>query len=262
MIKTIVDHFDTIALFDKISGKIVFQNKELSQIFKKDIAHIDEVDNYLSEVCHLNFIPIFDSITIENKTYILRRKLIDKYIMLHFENNQYLTNILQVMKDESSIDDLTSCYNKKETELIFKRMLSTYLRYKSTFFTVLMFDIDHFKNVNDRYGHLAGDFILKELSSIVKNHLRDSDIFGRVGGEEFTILLSQTKLNGALKLANKIKDFIENYNFIYQDINIKITISIGLTSIVKTDSYFSIVDRVDKALYQAKNNGRNRIEYL
>lgn len=262
MFKTIIEHFDAIMLFDKTTGNIVYQNKELSTVVNDKIKHIDDLNNFFKEECQLNTIPICDMIVIDNTNYFLRRKVIDDYIVYHFEDNQYFNKIIENIKEESTIDGLTSCYNKKETELIFKRMLSNYLRYDSTYFTVVMFDIDHFKIVNDTYGHLAGDYILKELSGQIKTLLRDSDLFGRVGGEEFMLLLPQTKLTGALKLSNKIKDFIEQHKFVYQGTQINITISMGVTSIIKTDSYFAIADRVDKALYQAKNNGRNKVEYL
>jgi len=262
MFKTIIEHFDAIMLFDKITGDIIYQNKELLTIINHDIKHVDDLNIFFEKECQLNYIPICDILTIDNTNYFLRRKLIDNYIMYHFEDNQYFNKIINNIKEKSTIDGLTSCYNKKETELIFKRMLSSYLRYDSTYFTVMMFDIDHFKAVNDTYGHLAGDYILQELSAQIKELLRDSDVFGRIGGEEFMLLLSQTRLTGALKLANKIKDHIEQHEFVYQGVQISITISMGVTSIIKTDSYFAIVDRVDKALYKAKNNGRNKIEYL
>jgi diguanylate cyclase (GGDEF)-like protein len=125
-----------------------------------------------------------------------------------------------------------------------------------------MFDLDHFKKVNDTYGHLAGDFILVEVSKIIKGQLRDSDIFGRIGGEEFMILLAHTKKDDSLKVTNKLLKLISNYQFIYNDQIIPITISIGITSVLNDDTYLSIVNRVDKALYKAKQNGRNKIEYL
>ncbi|MEA2049536.1 MAG: GGDEF domain-containing protein [Campylobacterota bacterium] len=262
MFKSIVEHFDAIFVFDKISEELIYENSDIVSLKENNIKHIDHLNQFFFEIGYTNHLPICDSISLNNISYLLKRTIVDRYIVFHFEDNQYFHKIIKTLKEESTIDELTSCYNKKETELIFKRMLASYLRYSDTYFTVVMFDIDHFKKVNDTYGHLAGDFVLKELTQQIKSHLRDSDFFGRVGGEEFTLLLSQTKLNGALKLSKKIKDFIENHKFSYQNEIIPITISIGVTSIIKNDSYFSIVDRVDKALYKAKNNGRNRIEYL
>lgn len=135
------------------------------------------------------------------------------------------------------------------------------MRYKDNSFSMLMYDIDWFKKVNDIYGHLAGDYVLRELSTLVKKLLRDSDICGRFGGEEFIIILPKTKVSGALKLANKINQAAQNHDFNFQGTKIDITISVGVTSVGGTDSLFSLVDRCDNALYDAKRNGRNRVEY-
>ncbi len=262
MLKDFIEHFDAIILFDKFSGELVLQNKASLKLIDKVISNHDDLDSFFQQSGNSTSIPLLDIRNIQGVKYLIKRKIVNNCILYHFENNNFYLDIIEDMKKESSIDDLTSCYNKKETELVFKRMLSSYLRYNETYFTVVMFDLDHFKNVNDNHGHLAGDYILKTLSSVIHNQLRDSDIFGRVGGEEFTILLTQTKMSGALKIANKILKIVEDYEFIYNDIVIPITISMGITSILKNDSYFSLVDRTDKALYQAKSNGRNRVEYL
>jgi len=262
MLETFIDHFDAIIIFDKDSGKMIYQNQEFSDLTDDSIANLDDLNKFFKQLLNANSTPIFEVITVKKKQYLAKRKLIDKYILYHFEDNNYYTNVLKQIEQQSSIDDLTLCYNKKETELIFKRMLSSYLRYSETYFTVLMLDLDHFKKVNDTYGHLAGDYILKETTKIIKKHLRESDIFGRVGGEEFIILLTHTKTSGALKISNKILDIIRNHQFEYNGKLIPIRVSIGMTSILKNDSYHSIVDRVDKALYKAKSNGRDRIEYL
>ncbi len=141
-------------------------------------------------------------------------------------------------------------------------MLSTTQRYSDTNFAVIMLDIDHFKKINDNYGHLTGDYILKEVADIVHHEVRDSDIFARVGGEEFIVLLPQTKLNGALKTAQKIRKSIEEYEFSFKGESIHVTLSLGITSTTSKDTYFSVLDRVDKALYKAKKDGRNRVEYF
>jgi len=125
----------------------------------------------------------------------------------------------------------------------------------------MMLDIDHFKKINDTYGHLAGDFVLKEIAKIVKNLIRKSDICGRFGGEEFVILLPNTKLSGAMKLAERIRETIQNHTFDFNGKKINVTVSIGITSVGVNDSYESLISRADEALYEAKEKGRNRIEY-
>lgn len=181
----------------------------------------------------------------------------DKYIIDEFDGVEILKNNLE---EEANIDFLTGCVNKKETETSIETFLKQHLRYKTPF-SILMFDIDFFKKVNDTYGHLAGDFILKELAKIIQDIIRESDICGRFGGEEFLVLLPNTKMSGALKLAKRMRKSIEDYKFKFENQIISITMSIGITSASKNDSVFSLIERVDDALYKAKHNGRNRIEY-
>ncbi len=181
----------------------------------------------------------------------------NKYIIDRFDGVDCLVKDLE---KKSILDPLTGCYNKKEITILLERFLKEFLRYSNPL-SVLMGDIDHFKRVNDTYGHLAGDFVLKEVSKTIKSSIRDSDACGRFGGEEFLILLPNTKLIGAMKLAERIKENVKNKEFIFEHKKIKVTISIGITSASKSDSVFSLIERVDEALYEAKRKGRDRIEY-
>ena len=181
----------------------------------------------------------------------------DKYIIDTFDGVDFL---VEELKKESIYDFLTKCYNKKEIELLLDRFLKESIRY-DTPLSVMMLDIDFFKKVNDTYGHLAGDFVLKEVAKIIKNSIRQSDACGRFGGEEFLIILPNTKLNGAMKLAERIRKNIKNHKFIFNNIPISITVSIGITSASKKDTIFSLIERADEALYEAKKRGRDRVEY-
>jgi len=124
-----------------------------------------------------------------------------------------------------------------------------------------MFDIDFFKKINDTYGHLAGDYVLVELAQLVKLLLRNSDICGRFGGEEFLIVLPETKVAGAMKLAKRINNACKDHHFIYGQKNIEVRISAGVTAPTQSDSVASLIERCDDALYDAKENGRDRVEY-
>ena len=127
--------------------------------------------------------------------------------------------------------------------------------------SLIILDIDFFKKVNDTYGHLIGDEILKFLVKNIKLKLRDSDVLSRFGGEEFIILLSRTDIDGAKIVAQSIKEYIQSINYVDEEHSINITISIGVTQSNKDDIHMrSIVQRADEALYKAKENGRNRIE--
>ena len=122
-----------------------------------------------------------------------------------------------------------------------------------------MLDIDHFKKINDTYGHQAGDEVLKNLSLHLKANLRDTDILARFGGEEFIILLAQTEENPGFIVAERLRDSIENMTTIFEDKEIRITISIGLAFSKYFDSLNAIIQGADDALYQSKENGRNRV---
>jgi diguanylate cyclase (GGDEF)-like protein len=172
-----------------------------------------------------------------------------------------LSKFMEEIEKKAIYDSLTECYNKRETEEFIKKFLYNYLRYKNDFFTIMMLDIDYFKKVNDTYGHLAGDFVLKEIAKIIKDSIRKSDICGRFGGEEFVIVLPNTKLSGAMKLAERIRETIQNHTFDFNGKKINVTVSIGITSVGVNDSYESLISRADEALYEAKEKGRNRIEY-
>ena len=125
-------------------------------------------------------------------------------------------------------------------------------------FSLLMLDIDYFKNVNDTYGHDVGDYVLKELCSTIKNMIRKTDIFGRWGGEEFLLILPNTNKDEAISIATKIRNIIENHKFDYIP---QVTISIGVSVYNEKSRKEIFLKKVDDALYKAKSSGRNCVEY-
>ncbi len=204
--------------------------------------------------------PLSIEFEYDRKCYLISQKTYENDIVFSIQNIDNIKNIL-LAKKEVLFDGLTKCYLKKEIETFIEQALENFVRYKKEKFSVMMFDIDLFKKVNDTYGHLAGDYILKELAALVKKSLRKVDICGRFGGEEFLILLPNTKANGALKLATKLNKLVKEHLFQYDNKTIPIAISLGITSVSYSDSYHSIVQRCDEALYMAKENGRDRVEY-
>lgn len=130
--------------------------------------------------------------------------------------------------------------------------------------TVSLIDIDFFKQINDTHGHLCGDKVLIQISRIFQDCLRPYDIIGRYGGEEFCVVLPQTTLDLGIIVSERLRKTIKNYKFKYQDINLNVTISIGVTS-TELNGYSnidSLVKEADTALYEAKKNGRNRVEHV
>ncbi len=127
-------------------------------------------------------------------------------------------------------------------------------------FSFLMVDIDHFKDYNDRFGHLAGDIVLRQTSRIIKKSTRQIDLVGRYGGEEFSILLPETSKQGAYLAAERIRKSLEAKKIKAYDESLNVTISIGLCSFPKdAKTEDEIIDKADLALYQAKNKGRNQV---
>jgi diguanylate cyclase (GGDEF)-like protein len=127
-------------------------------------------------------------------------------------------------------------------------------------FSVVLLDIDDFKKINDSYGHLAGDEYLKKVASTIIVNLREQDTASRFGGEEFLILLPDTQIDGACKLAERIRKRIEEMELMFQEYLIKTTISAGVSQFDQEDhDPENILRRVDVALYQAKSKGKNRV---
>lgn len=129
---------------------------------------------------------------------------------------------------------------------------------------IFMFDIDHFKQINDNYGHQMGDYILKEMSSIAKNIIKNRGFMGRYGGEEFIGFLPKLYLKEAVSLIECIRSAFENYNFVYDNVAIKVTASFGVTECYRNKCgekflYKDLIKRADVALYEAKKNGRNQV---
>ena len=126
--------------------------------------------------------------------------------------------------------------------------------------SVITFDIDHFKKINDTLGHPGGDYILKELGHLMQSKLvRSDDYFARYGGEEFVIILQATTLKTAQEVAERIRQTVETHPFLFENKRIKVTISIGVSSIIVNDNWEKIYNRADQALYQSKQSGRNRV---
>ncbi|HEX6547287.1 MAG TPA: sensor domain-containing diguanylate cyclase [Candidatus Dormibacteraeota bacterium] len=122
---------------------------------------------------------------------------------------------------------------------------------------VLMLDIDHFKTINDTYGHLVGDAVLAELATIIRAAIRDSDVAARYGGEEFAVIVQETPLDGAMRLAGRIRSAVEHAVF---PNDLKLTVSIGVASTSDAEQFAELFERADHALYEAKRAGRNRVQ--
>lgn len=160
-------------------------------------------------------------------------------------------------------DGLTRIYNHRFFQELFEKEYKRSLRY-NTVFSLIMLDIDFFKKINDTYGHLFGDEILKETASLIKGCLRTMDILARYGGEEFAILLPETDLDSAVQTAERIRMAVENHEFLAPNGKpVRVTVSQGVTSFpsLGVEDRSDIVAKADAALYEAKESGRNLVRF-
>ncbi|MBN2804245.1 MAG: diguanylate cyclase [Deltaproteobacteria bacterium] len=157
------------------------------------------------------------------------------------------------------IDGLTNIYNKRYFMENIQRELARSSRHSRPL-SLIMFDIDFFKKINDTYGHLAGDTILQDLSAVVKNRMRKDEILARYGGEEFAVILPESNLESAVNLAENIKSSIENHRFLFEKAPIPVTVSLGVACTSgEIDTEQEFIKMADQKLYQAKQEGRNRV---
>jgi two-component system cell cycle response regulator len=156
------------------------------------------------------------------------------------------------------VDGLTQVHNKRYFLEFVDREMARCARYDRPL-SLLLFDIDHFKQINDVHGHLAGDFVLKRLAEIVSKHIRKEEAFARYGGEEFAILMPETTGSRAGIFAEKIRRMVESTTFTYEDRRIGVTVSIGIAEMGPHRDPSSFIKAVDERLYRAKHAGRNRV---
>lgn len=188
----------------------------------------------------------------------IERKLKESHDRLEVqvqERTKELTQALEEMEKLSVTDTLTNLHNRYKIEEILKNEIIRAERYNRCF-GLLMLDIDFFKDVNDKYGHIQGDEILKEFADILKTHTRDSDYIGRWGGEEFLVIIPESSLEAIVGFAERIRSGILDHRF---DVVGKITVSIGATLYKNGDTVESLISKADDAMYISKKSGRNSV---
>jgi diguanylate cyclase (GGDEF)-like protein len=159
----------------------------------------------------------------------------------------------------TTMDGLTQIYNRRFFEEALEREVSRSRRYEREL-SLVMFDVDHFKQVNDQHGHLAGDYVLKHLASTLNTRIRREDVFARYGGEEFGILLPEIDTAGAVKLAEKVRRMVEKQRFEFDKQVIPVTVSLGVAMLAADHRDAADLKRAaDGKLYEAKAYGRNRV---
>ncbi len=192
---------------------------------------------------------------LDNNDQIKAGNVIFKF--LEKGNVESITN--QQIFEKAQRDALTGAFNKgalleKGPESIKRaEVLSEHL-------SVIVFDLDFFKKVNTDFGHPGGDYVLKEMGQIISSRLvRSNDVFARYGGEEFVLILQATSLKIAVEVAERVRQTIETHNFMFEGKRIPLTVSAGVATKSVKDTWETLFDRADKALYRSKNSGRNKV---
>ena len=176
----------------------------------------------------------------------------------HKKNSLILAEKLEQSQAQALVDPLTNVLNRSAYNLKMVQLTHEFKRYNEEW-ALLMLDIDRFKKFNDDFGHKLGDKVLKSVAGTVSDSIRASDQIFRYGGEEFVVILSRINAKAATQLAEKICRQVEKDCFVDGDKKFQVTISIGGAIISKDDTEMSLFERADKAMYRAKNNGRNQV---
>jgi diguanylate cyclase (GGDEF)-like protein len=250
--------------------------KSLEDTILEDFNIRQEELNYLNQVFELDEIqqefPLDKLVSYElneencySRLYMLPKKSItpfhDEVVTLILQGcATALSKQIQMenLKDAAVVDPLTGCYNRREFENQIKGHIATASRHKNNL-SLFMFDLDHFKRINDTYGHLGGDLVLKEISLLVRDSMRTGDVLARYGGEEFIAILPETEKCRAMELADRLRAKIAGMNIHHNGERIHVTASFGVSELTPNADMNKIIQDADTMLYKAKVNGRNQV---
>jgi len=171
-------------------------------------------------------------------------------------------NLRLELEKVAYIDYLTGALNRRKFFPLGEHQFDLY-KENETSFSIIMLDLDYFKNLNDKFGHSAGDIFLQAFTKTIVDHKRPADLLGRLGGEEFGLILPGAKLEFAIEFAERLRSLCEINKALFNKKVLQTTVSIGVTEVWKTDkSFHDVLKRADEALYQAKRQGRNRVQLI
>ncbi len=243
------DLWDTIKAKKSWNGVVTNMKKDGGQyIVDTTVIPILDVDGDVVE-----YIAIRHDITeLEETKQQLRN--INKAMKSKVDELYSMTNTLE---QKAFKDNLTGINNRENFEDIFSIEIAR-AKQNNLPLSLIIFDVDHFKLINDTYGHQAGDIILKELVGLIADHIKNGDIFARWGGEEFVVLTPSTEIVGAHNLAENLRKLVQAHTFSY--VEKEITLSFGIAQLCDDDDKKTLFEKADGVLYEAKKNGRNRIE--
>ena len=258
-----------------VATKLLAMNKPVTISYLKNFVGNDKNLKILESLSPTLIIPLVEKANHLSGILILQERIAieEETTYTEYEQNMIMSiaSLATVAINNASLLEMSS------TDMM------THLRLKYFFFNqlteaidkafqaeeniaVLMFDIDFFKKFNDTYGHECGDFVLISVANIIKSSLRETDIASRYGGEEFTVLLRKGKKAEAMKVAERIRKKIEEYDFVYNDQHLHVTVSGGVSVFDKDTNPVELpnifVNQADSGLYMSKNNGRNQVTFF
>ncbi|MDD2896347.1 MAG: diguanylate cyclase [Aliarcobacter sp.] len=236
-----------------------FFEEEFGFITKEQINKQESWIKYIKELHEIDRIVKIKGASEEERIFAINVDYYDNkddYYVFSLTDITKLKEKSNLLEYQASHDKLTGLFNRNKFDEIYTKEIKRARRYENNL-SIIIFDVDDFKIVNDTYGHQIGDEVLKEMSQIMLNNVRELDITVRWGGEEFLILLPQTNLEGAILAANKIKTAIKEHSF--TDKSLIITGSFGVTQLLDEDNERDFISRADKLLYEAKRTGKNKV---
>lgn len=265
----------SIPVNSPVATKLLAMNKPVTIAYLKEFVGNDKNLKKLESLSPTLIVPLVEKSNHLSGILILQERIAieEETTYTEYEQNMIMSiaSLATVAINNASLLEMSS------TDMM------THLRLKYFFFNqlteaidkafqmeeniaVLMFDIDFFKKFNDTYGHECGDFVLISVANIIKSSLRESDIASRYGGEEFTVLLHKGKKAEAMKVAERIRKKIEEYDFVYNDQHLHVTVSGGVSVFDKDTNPVELpnlfVNQADSGLYMSKNNGRNQVTFF
>lgn len=283
--------YDAIRVVDPIKKKVISdhinENCNHKLLFEGDFSMVNCHDIWKKNSRCSNCIA--KKAYLENDTFVKLEHNVGKIFLviaspIEVEGKRYVVEVLKDITENGEIVDkcgettyldikmsnigenlvkdyLTGIYNRRYINHRLSKEIDKNLN-RGIPTTIIMADIDWFKNINDTYGHLIGDKILKDFANILEKNIRvSSDWVGRYGGEEFLIILNNTNQENGINVAEKLRKVVENEDFVYGDIKIKLTASFGLFEISKKEDISDIIKHADNKLYNAKMTGRNKIMF-
>jgi diguanylate cyclase (GGDEF)-like protein len=265
----------SIPVNSPVATKLLTMNKPVTIAYLKEFIGDDQDLRTLESLSPTLIVPLVEKTNHLSGILILQERIAieEETTYTEYEQNMIMSiaSLATVAINNASLMEMSS------TDMM------THLRLKYFFFNqlteaidkafeqeeniaVLMFDIDFFKKFNDTYGHECGDFVLITVANIIKSSLRESDIASRYGGEEFTVLLRKGNKDEAMKVAERIRQKIEDYDFVYNDQHLHVTVSGGVSIFDKNTNPVELpnlfVNQADSGLYMSKNNGRNQVTFF